>query len=131
MCVCVCVYVHVCLCVGEEGEGERGRRRVRGEGERGVGIETETEKESSLISFCLTPCRQLAVIQVMVDSGAELNAPSCEIACLAAYESDNKDAVLAWHLAGRNSRRQSISGGGCPIKAVSEKTGVTYFQDIM
>ena len=75
----------------------------------------------------MSPChhRQIDVIQVMVQSGAELNAPSCEIACIAAYESDNKDAVLAWHLAGRNSRRQSYSGP-CPIQAVSNQLASTY-----
>ena len=63
-------------------------------------------------------CRQLAVIQVLVDSGAELNISSCEIACVAASDPDNKDTVLAWHLAGRNSRRQSVNAPS-PIKAVS------------
>lgn len=62
--------------------------------------------------------RKLAVIQVLVDSGAEPNTSSCEIACVAASDSDSNAAVLAWHLAGRNSRRESINTP-CPIQAVS------------
>ena len=67
------------------------------------------------------------MIQVLVDSGAELNTPSCEMACLAAYDSaDSKDAVLAWHMAGRNSRRQSVNGSAGTIKAVSTCAQILY-----
>ena len=118
----------------ESGEGEREREGGERGGEEEQGRErvweTEKAKHKRLIIIIIllhySPhiCRQLEVIQVLVDSGAELNTPSCEIACLAAYDSDSKDAVLAWHMAGRNSRRQSINDSAGTIKAVSLDTSV-------